>query len=70
VLEARRRSLNNQSLRLAVRRARLEARIDLHLALGGAFEKPALAPLAVRSSSDDTAAKPEQLPDSDPDSTR
>ncbi|HUG44039.1 MAG TPA: TolC family protein [Acidobacteriota bacterium] len=38
VLEAQRRALESESQLLAVRRFRLENRIDLHLALGGGFE--------------------------------
>ena len=38
VLESERRALLAQSEALAVRRARLDARVDLHLALGGGFE--------------------------------
>jgi multidrug efflux system outer membrane protein len=37
VLEAQRRAFDNESQFLAVRRARLDNRIDLHLALGGGF---------------------------------
>jgi NodT family efflux transporter outer membrane factor (OMF) lipoprotein len=44
VLESRRRALSAQSLALSVRRARLDARIDLHLALGGGFHEGAEAP--------------------------
>jgi len=38
VLDARRRVFQNESNRIAVRRLRLETRVDLHLALGGGFE--------------------------------
>ncbi len=38
VLETQRRAFEAESQLLAVRRQRLEARIDLHLALGGGFE--------------------------------
>jgi outer membrane protein TolC len=38
VLDARRRVFQNESDRIAVRRQRLETRVDLHLALGGGFE--------------------------------
>ena len=38
VLESQRRAFEAESQLLAVRRQRLEARIDLHLALGGGFE--------------------------------
>jgi outer membrane protein, multidrug efflux system len=37
VLEAQRRVLDNASLLISVRRARIETRLDLHLALGGGF---------------------------------
>jgi NodT family efflux transporter outer membrane factor (OMF) lipoprotein len=38
VLEAQRRELDHESLRLAARRIRLDTRVDLHLALGGGFD--------------------------------
>ena len=38
VLESQQRALDSRSAYLAARRARLENRIDLHLALGGGFE--------------------------------
>jgi outer membrane protein TolC len=38
VLESQRRSLEAESALLNVRRERLDARVDLHLALGGAFQ--------------------------------
>lgn len=38
LLEAQRRALENESQLIAVQRERLEARVDLHLALGGSFE--------------------------------
>ncbi len=38
LLDAQRRALDAQSQSLAVRRLRLDVRIDLHLALGGGFE--------------------------------
>lgn len=38
LLEAQRRALTNESLLIAVQRERLDARVDLHLALGGGFE--------------------------------
>jgi outer membrane protein TolC len=38
VLESQRRSLNAESQLLTVRRQRLDARVDLHLALGGGLE--------------------------------
>lgn len=44
VLEARRRALAAEAEALAVRRERLDARIDLHLALGGGLEAAAAAP--------------------------
>ncbi len=37
VLEAQRRALNNESEHLTAQRQRLDARVDLHLALGGGF---------------------------------
>lgn len=40
VLEAQRRALTNESELLSARRARLDARIDLFLALGGGFVHP------------------------------
>jgi outer membrane protein TolC len=43
VLESQRRALDARSAWLAVRRERLENRIDLHLALGGGFNVPASA---------------------------
>lgn len=39
VFETRRRYFEAQSMLLAVKRQRLDARIDLHLALGGSFKK-------------------------------
>jgi outer membrane protein TolC len=49
VLEAQRQALNAESQYLSVRRQRLDARIDLHLALGGDWgarpADPAVAPL-------------------------
>jgi outer membrane protein TolC len=41
LLEAQRRSFEAESQLLSVRRQRLDARIDLHLALGGDFEQMA-----------------------------
>jgi multidrug efflux system outer membrane protein len=38
VLETQRRALNSQSELISVRRQRLDARVNLHLALGGGFE--------------------------------
>ena len=38
VLESQRRSLESESSLLAIRRQRLDARVDLHLALGGGLE--------------------------------
>ena len=38
VLNAQRRLVETQSQRVAVRRMRLENRVNLHLALGGGFE--------------------------------
>ena len=38
VLESQRRALNAESELIAVRAARLQARVDLHLALGGGFD--------------------------------
>ena len=38
VLESQRRSLESESSLLTVRRQRLDARVDLHLALGGGLE--------------------------------
>jgi outer membrane protein TolC len=38
VLESQRRSLNAESQLLTVRRQRLDARVDLHLALGGGLQ--------------------------------
>jgi outer membrane protein, multidrug efflux system len=38
VLEAQRRSLSAESELLTLRRQQLEARVNLHLALGGGFE--------------------------------
>ncbi len=38
VLETQRRSLNSQSELITVRRERLEARVNLHMALGGGFD--------------------------------
>ena len=38
VLERQRRSLDSESSLLAIRRQRLDARVDLHLALGGGLE--------------------------------
>lgn len=46
VLESQQRALDSRSAYLAVRRARLENRIDLHLALGGGFSDP--LPVAVK----------------------
>ncbi len=42
VLEAQRRSLESDTLLLTLRRLRLDNRVDLHLALGGGFPRPAL----------------------------
>ncbi|MDP6034892.1 MAG: TolC family protein, partial [Verrucomicrobiota bacterium] len=39
VLDAQRRLIETQSHRVAVRRMRLENRVNLHLALGGDFER-------------------------------
>jgi len=39
VLESQRRSLESKSSLLAIRRQRLDARVDLHLALGGGLEE-------------------------------
>ena len=45
VLESQQRALDSRSAYLSARRARLENRIDLHLALGGGFDTaPAFAP--------------------------
>jgi multidrug efflux system outer membrane protein len=44
VLEAQRRSLDAESRLLTIRRQRLDARIDLHLALGGGFESETPGP--------------------------
>ena len=41
LLESQRRALDARSGLIAVRRARLANRVDLHLALGGGFEAPA-----------------------------
>lgn len=41
VLEAQRRALDAESQAISVRNARLQARVDLHLALGGGFEATA-----------------------------
>ena len=43
VLESQRRSLESESSLLTVRRQRLDARVDLHLALGGGLEDRELA---------------------------
>lgn len=40
VLESQQRALDSRSAHIAARRARLDNRIDLHLALGGGFETP------------------------------
>lgn len=40
VLESQRRALTSESERIAARRRRLDARADLHLALGGGFAAP------------------------------
>ncbi len=45
VLESQQRALDSHSAYLAARRARLENRIDLHLALGGGFDDVPDAPL-------------------------
>jgi outer membrane protein TolC len=45
LLDAQRRALTAASQVIAVRRERIDTRIDLHLALGGAFETP-VAPVA------------------------
>jgi len=39
VLETQQRALNARSAYLSTRRARLNNRVDLHLALGGGFEE-------------------------------
>ena len=44
LLEAQRRAFNADSQLLVVRRQRIEARIDLHLALGGDFDPSADLP--------------------------
>ena len=44
VLESQRRSLNAESQLLTVRRQRLDARVDLHLALGGGLQPEELKP--------------------------
>jgi outer membrane protein TolC len=50
LLESQRSAYDNESLLLTVRRERLDARIDLHLALGGDFvtaEKPQMSDAGV-----------------------
>jgi NodT family efflux transporter outer membrane factor (OMF) lipoprotein len=56
VLESQRRALDAQSQLLAVRRERLDNRIDLHLALGGGFDEGDVTPLSVSSSRDAATA--------------
>ncbi|MHC4251172.1 MAG: efflux transporter outer membrane subunit [Planctomycetota bacterium] len=53
VLETQRRELDARSRLLAARRARLDNRVDLHLALGGGFD------MGTPASSDAVAAAPE-----------
>lgn len=55
VLSSQRTALDSESQLLALRRQRLDNRVDLHLALGGGFEAPAAAPaneLQQRSAAD------------------
>ena len=55
VLSSQRTALDSESQLLALRRQRLDNRVDLHLALGGGFEAPAAAPaneLQQRSTAD------------------
>jgi outer membrane protein TolC len=54
VLESQRRALDAHSALIAVRRERLETRIDLHLALGGGFEE--WMPQVVDNSADKSLA--------------
>lgn len=66
VLDARRRVFQNESNRIAVRRQRLETRVDLHLALGGGFElevrpergSPARANMGARQQGVETQLNP------------
>ncbi|MEZ5066275.1 MAG: efflux transporter outer membrane subunit [bacterium] len=46
LLDAQRSAANAESALLDVRRRRLDARVDLHLALGGGFDGPAAGPIA------------------------
>ena len=68
VLEAQRRALNAEGELIAVRSARLLARIDLHLALGGGFDATAgpstdfLAPDRGDDGTDTAAAGPDDSP--------
>ncbi|MDK3161857.1 efflux transporter outer membrane subunit [Kamptonema cortianum] len=50
LLEAQRNMLSSRSALLATQRARLENRVDLHLALGGDFSAPASSPTVLPSS--------------------
>jgi NodT family efflux transporter outer membrane factor (OMF) lipoprotein len=61
VLESQRRSLNNDAELLAVRRRRLEARVNLFLALGGGFEWRDVAPAAETAAEDDSPPPPQDV---------
>jgi outer membrane protein TolC len=59
VLESQRRALLARSELIAVRRARMDARVDLHLALGGGFtleEIPGFAPSSPNPSARETSS--------------
>jgi outer membrane protein, multidrug efflux system len=56
VLEAQRRVLENASSLIAVRRARIDNRLDLHLALGGGFGTQAEMPVAPHNTSSQAPA--------------
>jgi NodT family efflux transporter outer membrane factor (OMF) lipoprotein len=49
LLEAQRRAFDAESRLLAVRRQRLDGRVDLHLALGGGFAAPESEPVSTTS---------------------
>ncbi len=53
MLDSQTRAFVAQSNLIALRRARLANRVDLHLALGGGFESPPLAALDRSEESDE-----------------
>ncbi len=62
VLETERRTFDTESARLSSKRRRLEARIDLHLALGGGFGEAAAVAAADATLDAESDADPEAAP--------